>query len=260
MPVPSLERFRGFYSNLFVVPKKGGVRPILDLKALNSFVKVQRFRMESVRSIMASLHQGDFMASLDIMDAYLHVPVCTSHQRYLRFAIGEDHYQFVALPFGLASAPRVFTKVLAPILALLRQRGIAIVGYLDDLLLRASSGSELEEDVSITCRTLQEFGWFLNLRKSVLVPSQRLEHLGLVLDSGETKVFLPSQNLLTLQSAVRQLLTQKWSSLRFCMRVLGLMVASFEAVLYAQSTPGYYRRRFCHDGTGSHLLWITRFG
>ena len=76
----------------------------------------------------------------------------------------------MALPLGLASAPRVFTKVLAPILALLRQRGITIVGYLDDLLLSASSGSELEEDVSITCQTLQEFGWLLNLQKSVFRP------------------------------------------------------------------------------------------
>ena len=91
------------------------------------------------------------------MDAYLHVPICTRHQRFLRFAIGEDHFQFVALPFGLASAPQVFTKVLAPILALLRQRGMAIIGYLEDLLLQASSGSELEEDLSITCQTLQEF-------------------------------------------------------------------------------------------------------
>ena len=113
VPVPSMEWFQGFYSNLFVVPKKEGVRPILDLKALNCFVKVQKFRMESIRSVIAAIHQGDFMASLDIMDAYLHVPICTKHQRFLRFAIGEDHFQFVALPFGLASAPRVFTKVLA---------------------------------------------------------------------------------------------------------------------------------------------------
>ena len=91
--------------------------------------------------------------SLDINDAYLHVLICARHQRFLRFAIGKDHYRFVALPFGLASAPRVFTKVLAPILALLRQQGIAIVGYLDNLL-RAASGSELEVDMSIASQTL----------------------------------------------------------------------------------------------------------
>ena len=137
---------------------------------------------------MAALHQGDFLASLDIQEgrvlAYPHM--CKAPEI---FAVGEDHFQFVTLPFGLASAPRVFTKVLAPILALLRRRGIAIVGYLDDLLLRASSGSELEVDVSIACQTPREFGWLLNIQKSVLVPSQRLEYPELVLDSSEPRVF-----------------------------------------------------------------------
>lgn len=102
--------------------------------------------MESVRSVVAALHQGDFLASLDIKDAYLHVPICVRHQRFMRLAVGDAHYQFVALPFGLASAPRVFTKVLALVLALLRQRGIAIVGYLDNLLRAASA----LRDVAIT--------------------------------------------------------------------------------------------------------------
>ena len=160
--------------------------------------------MESIRSLVAALHPGDFLASLDINDTYLHVHIYTSHQRFLQFAVREDHYQFVALPFGLASAPRVFTKVLAPILALLRQRGIAIVGYLDDLLLRATSSSELEESVSIACQTLREFGWVLNTQKSVLVPSQRLEYLGLILDS-VARVFLPVKKLQSLRTAVQWL-------------------------------------------------------
>lgn len=75
--------FQGFYYNLFVVPKKEGVRPILDLKALNCFVKVQRFRMESVRSVVAALRPGDSLASLDIQDAHLHIPICLKHQRFL---------------------------------------------------------------------------------------------------------------------------------------------------------------------------------
>lgn len=59
IPVTDAERFQGFYSNLFTVPKKEGtVCPIQDLKALNCFVRVRKFRMESIRSVVVSLHLG----------------------------------------------------------------------------------------------------------------------------------------------------------------------------------------------------------
>lgn len=46
------------------------------------------------------------MATINIKDAYRHIPMFQPHQRYL-------HFQFLALPFDVATAPHVFTKVLA---------------------------------------------------------------------------------------------------------------------------------------------------
>lgn len=117
-----------------------------------------------------------------------------------------------------------------PVLALLRQ-GIAVIGNLDNLLLRMETRSSLLDSVGITMRSLQDFWWILNFRKSC---SEHLEYLGLIIDSDQAKVFLLSDELLKLQSAVWQLLAYKQPSLCFCMRALGLMVAKFEAVLYSQ--------------------------
>ena len=47
------------------------------------------------------------------------------------------------LPFGLVPAPRVFTKVLKLVVATLRQMGIRLVIYIDDVLIMAES-----EDIS----------------------------------------------------------------------------------------------------------------
>ncbi|CAJ0954485.1 unnamed protein product [Ranitomeya imitator] len=133
VPVPEHERFRGFYSNL-VTKKDGTVHPILDLKLLNKYVKVWHFRMDSLWSVISSMDRGEFLASIDIKDAYLHIPIFLPHQMFLRFAIQEDHFQFTALPFGLATAPRVFTKVMAAVMAILHSRGVVMLPYLDDLL------------------------------------------------------------------------------------------------------------------------------
>ncbi|CAJ0940203.1 unnamed protein product [Ranitomeya imitator] len=78
--------------------------------------------MESLRSVIASLEKGEFLASVDIQDAYLHIPIFPLHQRFLRFAVNNLHFQFTALPFGLASAPRVFTKVMSTVVSILHSR------------------------------------------------------------------------------------------------------------------------------------------
>ena len=71
--------------------------------------------METVDSIVKFLKKGQWLASLDLQDAYMHVPVLPAHRAYLRFAFQNVHYQFKVLPFGLMTAPRVFTKVLSQV-------------------------------------------------------------------------------------------------------------------------------------------------
>lgn len=76
--------------------------------------------MESIYSIRYLLPPGAFLGTLDLRDAYFHVPMRPQTQRSLGFAIGGSrgaaHFQFVALPFRLSSASRIFTKILAEVL------------------------------------------------------------------------------------------------------------------------------------------------
>ena len=74
-PVPQDQLGMGFYSTYFVVPKKdGGLRPILNLKPFNKSLHRVRFKMETLRTVIAVVQQGIWLASVDL-DAYLHVPV-----------------------------------------------------------------------------------------------------------------------------------------------------------------------------------------
>ena len=72
--VPLDQVGRGYYSTFFVVPKKdGGLRPILNLRQLNTHLIIPHFKMETLRSIMKSLVPGDWAFSVDLTDAYLHL-------------------------------------------------------------------------------------------------------------------------------------------------------------------------------------------
>ena len=68
-------------------------------------------------------------------------PTETKHTR-------DKTYQFKCLPLGLACAPWVFTKTLKPVAAQLRQLGVRLIIYIDDILILAES-KELARDHAI---------------------------------------------------------------------------------------------------------------
>ena len=77
----------------------------------------------------------DWFCKIDLKDVYLSVAICRDLRKYLRFIWEWKTFQFTCLPFGLCSAPRVFTKFLRPVMAHLQKQGLRLVIYLDDLLL-----------------------------------------------------------------------------------------------------------------------------
>ena len=101
----------GFYSTIFTVPKQtGGFRAILNLRKLNKFIRNQHFKMETLRSVIQSLNIGDWVFSIDLSDAYLHVPIHLESRKYLRFAIEGKVFQYRALPFGISLPPACSQK------------------------------------------------------------------------------------------------------------------------------------------------------
>ena len=125
----------GFYSNIFLVRKaSGGWRPVIDLKSLNTHIHAPHFRMFTTSSVLSSVEKGDYAFKIDLQDAYFHVPIHPSSTKYLRFAFGNRVYQFQVLPFGLNTAPQVFTRLGHTVTAYLHRQGVSVIPYLDDWL------------------------------------------------------------------------------------------------------------------------------
>ena len=66
----------GFYSRLFLVPKPHQRwRLVIDLSRLNTSLLVERFKLETPESIRTSLIPVEWVSSIDLSDAYLHIPI-----------------------------------------------------------------------------------------------------------------------------------------------------------------------------------------
>ena len=179
-PLPSL----GFYSRLFVVMKASGVwRPVIDLSILNLRIQQTSLKMETLQSVLLSVRPGDWMVSLDLKDAYLQVLMHPESRKFLRFIVGGTVYQFKVLCFGLSTAPQVFTRVMAPVSAILHRMGVLLRRYLDDWLLQASSREQVLLALRTVLRLCRSLGIVINWEKSQMIPSQRMVYLGVILDS-----------------------------------------------------------------------------
>jgi hypothetical protein len=103
---------------------------VINLKPLNKMLVKYPFKMETTRTITAALHQGDWTVSVDLTDAYLHVPIHRHSHKFLRFTQGGRVFQFVALPFGLAPAPYVFTRLMSVVGRTAHKRMLHLYLYL----------------------------------------------------------------------------------------------------------------------------------
>ena len=158
--------------------------------------------METLRSVLRAVKPGDWLASIDLKDAYLHVPIRPSHRQYLRFAFRGRCYQWLVLPFGLNTAPLVWTKVVAPIMEILHLQGIFISPYIDDLLTKDDQKFNLLVALKKCINTLVSAGFVVNVKKSELAPTQDLVYVGGRFRTGLGVVTLPEDRYPPLQSAL----------------------------------------------------------
>jgi hypothetical protein len=218
-------RIPAFYSLLFLVPKSsGGFRPVIDVSRLNKFVECPHFKMETVHTICQAMRPGDWSFAIDLSDAYLHVPIHPSFRKYLRVALSPSRvYAFHVLPFGLNTAPLVFTRIATTVAAALRQKGIRVHVYLDDWLFLDQSKDALESAQPWILDFIQDLGFLVNVKKSRLEVSQVFEHLGLSFNTA-LQTIRPADHLVTkVVAAVSAIHSQQLLTPRALSRTIGLI-------------------------------------
>ena len=220
-----------FYNRLFLVPKPNGKwRPILDLSRLNLFLNTGTFKMETPETIRLSLKAGEWVTSLDFSDAYFHIPIAPRSRKYLRFFLFHQTFQFTALPFGLATAPLEFTKVVKEVKLMAQAKGIRIHQYLDDWLLRAPSPEICLQHTQTLLALCRQLGWVVNMTKSELVPKQVFNFVGYRFDLITGRVLPTQDRWEALQEKLRFMKDRHHCTVRQFMSLIGLLTATEKQV------------------------------
>ena len=172
------------------------------------------------------------MGSIDLRDAYYSVRMAEGARKYLKFRWNGQLYRFVGMPNGLSSGPRVFTKILTPVFAQLREQGHECFPYIDDSFVVADTEEECRESLQVLVRALDNLGFVIHQEKSQFVPSTNLTFLGFELDSLSMTVSLTQDKKEKFLRASQELLSRELVSIREVAGLVGLMVSYSPAVQY----------------------------
>ena len=134
------------------------------------------------------------------------------------------------LPFGLSTAPRVFTRIVRVIEAFLKIQGVDMHQYIDDWLMKNQSKSLVERHHDLTLFWVNKLGFLVNEGKSQLIPTQTPAFLGSPLDLLNMLVFPSERRILRATRLAASLLVRTAQPAKTWQRFLGHLSSLCELV------------------------------
>ena len=165
----SIQKSRISSAVSFLVPKNtGDLCPVIHLSHLNGHLVIPQFKMETQASVRSSIRESKWTMSIDIPDAYLHVPMARPAWKYLWFMVNGR-----ACQFSLAISPWEFTKAARWL------QGVKLNVYLDCWLICTSSPVQARTHANLVLQVLQHLRWVINFSESDLPPSQQFNFISM---------------------------------------------------------------------------------
>ena len=213
----------------------GKKRLILDLRYVNQHVFKQKFKFEDWRVALDFFEKGCFFTKFDLKSGYHHLDIFPEHQPYLGFSwVTPDRdikfFMFTVLPFGLSSAPHIFTKLFRPLVKHWRSKGIHSVVYLDDSLDVERSEVFSSTNSIIIKSDLASAGFLANMDKCLWDPVQVITWLGIVWDGVQGVVSITEPRLKKCLVHIDKVLSNPSVSARDLASLVGKII-SMSAVL-----------------------------
>lgn len=165
------------------IPKTNGeVRICGDYKVtINPWLEVDKYPLPKTQDLFAKLAGGRYFTKLDLTQAYQQVELDEESKQYLTINTPKGLYRLNRLPYGVASSPAIFQRIMDQVLQGLKR----VVCYLDDILITGTTEAEHWKNVEQVLERLQDRGVRVNKDKcafcqpSVTYLGHRIDREGL---------------------------------------------------------------------------------
>ncbi|KAK3252390.1 hypothetical protein CYMTET_38307 [Cymbomonas tetramitiformis] len=207
------------------------LRLIFNGKYLNSFLDFPRFRYEPLQPFVDVLRPDDGLFYWDYKSGYYHVDLHEGSRQYVAVEWLGVFYEFCVLPFGLAPACWVFTKINRELVGRWRARGVRVHPYVDDFICAVRAPSLTDPaalgELRSVIRDVELAGWLVSETKSQLFLTRELVHIGVGIDLQGRRLFVPDKAVAKIRACAEQILS--------CFRRVPLrLVAKFAGLVNAQ--------------------------
>ena len=153
--------------------KNGKLRICVDYRYLNTVLEKEPFQIPSLEELLSKLAGAKVFSLIDAKSGYHQIQIHKESRKFLSFSSPFGTFTYTRMPFGIASGPEIFQKVMH---YLLRDCGGTLV-YLDDVLVFGGDREEHDSRLFKVLNTLDQNGVKLNKDKCVF-GSKKIEFLG----------------------------------------------------------------------------------
>ena len=213
---------------------QGKLRLVLNLRYLNQYLWVDKFKYEDLRTAMQLFQRGDYLFSFDLKSGYHHISIFEPHWKFLGLQweeCGEEQFfMFTVLPFGLATACYAFTKILRPLVKHWRSQGLRALLYLDDGIVAVEGEAAAVETSRKVREGLAKAGLVEHTAKCMWDPSQVMKWLGFTLDLSQGRIMVPTVKIEALKSCLLYALSKNSLTARVLASIVGKIISMSLAV------------------------------
>ena len=172
-------------------------RLVINLKpSINKLLEAWPFRYASLQSFLQSIRPGGWLAKSDVSAGFHHIRINPAHWKYLCFRTTRGVFRYTRMPFGYSAGPALFSALSAQVNEFMRLKGVRVsMVYIDDFIVYGDTRAECQLALDVLEQLCERLNIKLDPDKTD-GPSQRLDVLGLTVDTTTSTVAIPPAKLL----------------------------------------------------------------